>query len=134
LVYNNAIDLHTTCCGGVTLYSTKNAVVFNNTITGFGVDGIGDWGGSYDAVLGNNVSGFTGYAQIVLDGSWIGLPDTTHSTVLCKTKSDTVIDLGTDNTLIGCQKLDGPSTPSKINTLPPKLRSHRLLGTKPLEH
>ena len=52
----------------------------------------------------NNVSGFapdpsTGStAQIYLD------PGTTHDLVVCAERSDTVLNQGTNNTIIGCQQ------------------------------
>jgi hypothetical protein len=54
-------------------------------------------------VINNNVSGFTvdntvGNAQIYL------APSTAHDLVLCAERSDTVLNQGTNNTIIGCQQ------------------------------
>ena len=50
-------------------------------------------------MIGNNVNGFTvdptGYAQIYLD------PNTTYDFVLCS-PSNTVLNRGTNNVVVGC--------------------------------
>lgn len=132
LVYNNSIKVQTDCCGGITAFWTKGTTIVNNKIFGNGLDGIGIWDGTYAAVLKNNVTSFSpnpnsGLAQIVLDGSLFGLPDTSHSTVVCGTPNDTVVNLGTDNHIIGCQETAGS------NVAAPKLSPQSpLLKKKPL--
>jgi len=54
-------------------------------------------------VANNNVSSFTvdstsGLAQIYLD------PSTTNDLVVCAERSDTVLNQGTNNAIIGCQQ------------------------------
>ena len=78
--------------------------MWNNSVTGSdGYDGIGLWSSTLDTVINNNVSGFTvdgtvGLAQIYLD------PSTTYDLVVCAERSDTVLNQGTNNTVIGCQQ------------------------------
>jgi hypothetical protein len=80
------------------------------------------------------VTGFTanpdaGLAQIVLDRDLQGLPDTSDSTVVCKTPSDTVMNLGTNNKVIGCtQVTNNNAQPSKMSAGP------KVLKKKPLDH
>ena len=100
LVHNNTVDVQNTCCGGITAVSTTRTTIVNNKISGTGGDGVGIWGGSYAAVLKNDVSNFTAspdLAQIVLDGM------STDSTVVCETPNDTVMNQGSNNKIIGCQ-------------------------------
>ena len=130
LVYNNTVKMQTVCCGGISAYWTKGTTIVNNNISGNGVDGIGIWDGTYVAVLRNNVTGFnpnpnSGLAQIMLDGSLLGLPDTSHSTVVCGTPNDTVVNLGTDNQIIGCQET-AISDAGKMSSQP-KLLKKKLL-------
>jgi hypothetical protein len=104
-VWNNTIQLHNILMEGIGAYNTKGTAIWNNTVTGSdGTDAIGLWNSSQDTVIGNNVSGFTvdptGYAQIYLD------PNTTHDFVLCSNPSNTTLNQGTNNVVIGCQQLD----------------------------
>jgi hypothetical protein len=104
-VWNNNAEVQATLSEGIGVYNTKGTAVWNNTVTGSdGYDGIGLWNSSQDTVIGNNVSGFTvdptGYAQIYLD------PYTTYDVVLCSNPSNTVLNQGTNNVVIGCQQLD----------------------------
>lgn len=112
LIYNNTIEAQDIGYGGISAYSTKGTTIVNNTISGRGNDAVGIWDGSYAAVLGNNVTNFAAspdYAQIVLDGT------TTHSTVVCKSQTDSALNLGTDNKLIGCQQIGGSAKASKMS-------------------
>jgi hypothetical protein len=106
LVYNNTIDGQDIGFG-IAVISTTGTTILKNKISGKGGLGIGIMDASHAAVLLNDVTGFTAnpdLAQIVLDGSLLGLPDTSNSTVVCKTPSDTVMDLGTNDKVIGCQQ------------------------------
>jgi hypothetical protein len=100
--WNNTIDLQNGLMEGIGAYNTEGTAIWNNTITGSnGADAIGLWNSSHDSVIGNNVNGFTvdpsGYAQIYLD------PETTNDVVLCSSGSNTVLNQGTGNVVIGCQ-------------------------------
>jgi len=101
-VWNNTIDLQSTQMEGIGAYNTTGTAIWNDTVTGSdGADAIGLWNSSQDRVMGNNVNGFTvgpaGFAQIYLD------PETTDDLVLCSSRSNTVLDQGTNNVVIGCQ-------------------------------
>ena len=104
-VWNNTAEVQATLSEGIGVYNTKGTAVWNNTVKGSdGYDGIGLWSSSQDTVIGNNVTGFTvdptGYAQIYLD------PYTTYDFVLCSNPSNTVLNQGTNNVVIGCQQAD----------------------------
>ena len=119
LISNNKIEAQDIGYGGISAYNTRGTTVANNKVSGKGADAIGIWGGTYAAVLGNNVNAFVanpdaGLAQIVLDAN------TTQSTVVCKTPNDTVMDLGTGNKVMGCQAAASsafsPKMASKLST------------------
>ncbi|MGO9864820.1 MAG: hypothetical protein ACLPLR_14500 [Terriglobales bacterium] len=101
--WNNTVELQDTLSEGIGVYNTKGTAVWNNSVTGSdGTDGIGLWSTTLDAVANNNVSGFTvdntaGLAQIYLD------PSTTSDLVVCAERSDTVLNQGTNNAIIGCE-------------------------------
>jgi hypothetical protein len=106
--WNNTIELQNVLMEGIGAYNTVGTAIWNNSITGSdGNDGIGLWNSSYDTVIDNDVSGFTvdptGLAQIFLD------PYTTYDFVLCSNSSNTVLNQGTNNLVIGCQQLDPAS-------------------------
>lgn len=109
-VWNNNAEVQATLSEGLGVYYTKGTAVLNNTVTGTdGYDGIGLWGSSQDVVIGNNVSGFTvdptvGYAQIYLD------PYTTQDLVVCAQPSNTVLNTGTNNLVIGCTAVEAAAT------------------------
>src|SRR5208337_4984964 len=94
---------------GIGVYNTKGTVAWNNSVTGSdGFDAIGLWSSTLSTVIGNNVSGFSvdstvGFAQIYLD------PFTTQDLVVCAERSDTVLNQGTNNTIIGCQPVTSPA-------------------------
>jgi len=129
-VWNNVVELQDTLSEGIGIYDTKGTTTWNNTVSGTdGNDGIGLWSSKLSTVIGNNVSGFTvdpsGYAQIYLD------PSTTHDLVVCTERSDTVLNQGTDNIVVGCQQpavtLDAaansatpPASTSKLGVPKPK--------------
>lgn len=125
LILDNIIEAQDIGSDGIGAYATKGTTIVNNKISGSGTDAIGIWDGAYTAVLHNDVTGFTAtsLAQIVLD------PATSHSTVVCKTPSDTVMDLGANNKVIDCQETAGSNAmASKIG---PWLK---VLKKKPFVH
>jgi hypothetical protein len=116
-VWNNTIELQNTLMEGIGAYNTKGTAIWNNNVTGTdGNDGIGLWSSTLSTVIGNNVSGFTvdptGYAQIYLD------PSTTRDLVVCAEPSDTVLNQGTDNMVIGCQPSAATSETAAKTTTP----------------
>ena len=98
----NTIELQNTLLEGIGVINTKGTVILNNTITGSdGFDAIGLYNSSQDTVIGNNVNGFTvdpteGLAQIFLDSL------TTSDIIVCSSATDTVLNQGTNNAVIGC--------------------------------
>jgi hypothetical protein len=106
-VFDNTIEVQGTAFNGIGAYFTTGTFIANNRIGGTAIDAIGIWGGTQATVLVNDVTGFIpnpafGAAQIVLDGSVLGYPDTSNSLVVCRTPADSVLNLGVGNTLIGC--------------------------------
>jgi hypothetical protein len=101
-VWNNTARVRDILSEGIGVYNTKGTMVWNNIVTGSdGYDGIGLWSTTLDTVTNNNVRGFTvdgtvGLAQIYLD------PSTTNDLVVCAERSDTVLNQGTNNAIIGC--------------------------------
>ena len=79
-------------------------MILNNTVTGSGWDAIGLYGSTSSTLMLNNVSGFapdpsTGStAQIYLDSG------TSRDLVVCAESTDTVLNQGTNNVLVGCQQ------------------------------
>jgi len=122
-VWNNTIELQNTLMEGIGVYNTKGTAVWNNNVTSSdGYDGIGLWSTSLDTVINNNVSGFTvdrtyGLAQIYLD------PSTTYDLIVCAERSDTVLNQGTNNIIIGCQQSAEAATsgtrPNLLRKKPP---------------
>ena len=103
-VWNNTAEAEGIVSQGIGVINTKGTVVLNNTVVGSdGTEGIGLSNTTLDTVANNNVSGFTvdstsGLAQIYLD------PSTTNDLVICAEPSNTVLNQGTKNAIIGCQK------------------------------
>ena len=103
-LWNNTVRVKDVLSEGIGVYYTKGTTVWNNSVMGSdGTDGIGLWSTTLDTVMTNNVSGFTvdstaGLAQIYLD------PSTTHDLVVCSERSDSVLNQGTNNAIIGCQQ------------------------------
>jgi hypothetical protein len=101
-VWNNTAQVQATLSEGIGVYNTKGTAVWNNTVTGSdGYDGVGLWSSSQDTVIGNNVSGFTvdptvGFAQVYLD------PSTTYDLIVCSSPTNTVLNQGTNNVVVGC--------------------------------
>jgi hypothetical protein len=101
MIWNNSIEPQDILSDGIDAYNTKGTAIWNNNITGTGFDAIGLSGSTLSRVIGNNVSGFTpdpsvGLAQIYLD------PSTTQDLAVCAEPSDTVLNQGTNNIVIGC--------------------------------
>jgi hypothetical protein len=103
-VWNNIGEVTARLSEGIGIYNTKGTAAWNNTVTGSdGSDGIGLWSTTLDTVINNNVSGFSvdstvGLAQIYLD------PSTTQDLVVCAEPTNTVLNQGSNNTIIGCQQ------------------------------
>jgi hypothetical protein len=100
-VWSNTIELQNNLMEGIGAYNTEGTAIWNNTVTGSdGNDAIGLWNSSYDTVIGNNVSDFTvdptGLAQISLD------PSTTQDLIVCASRTNTVLNQGTNNVFVGC--------------------------------
>jgi hypothetical protein len=110
VIWNNNIQLQDSASDGIDAVNTKGTMILKDTVTGSGWDAIGLYGSTSSGLMSNNVSGFapdpsTGStAQIYLD------PSTTHDLVVCAERSDTVLNQGTNNTIIGCQ--DPRTTPA----------------------
>ena len=101
--WNNTIEVQNNLMEGIGSYNTKGVAIWNNSVIGSdGYDGIGLWNATQNTVIGNNVSAFTvdstGYAQIYLNSL------TTDDLVVCAERTDTVLNQGTNNTIIGCQQ------------------------------
>lgn len=101
LIYNNTIEAQDVGYAGITAYGTKGTTMANNKISGTGAMAIYIGNSTYASSLANDVTGFVpnpefGYSQIVLDET------TNHSTVVCRTRNDTVQNMGTDNKVLGC--------------------------------
>ena len=102
-IWNNSIELQDTLSEGIAANNTKYTLILNDTITGSGYDAIGLRGSTLSTIIRDGVSGFTvdpavGFAQIYLD------PSTTQDLVVCSNPSDTVLNQGTNNNVIGCQQ------------------------------
>jgi len=105
VVWNNTVQLQGTLSEGIGAYYSKGTAIWNNTISGTDqYDGVGLWSSTGSSVIGNNLSNVTidptGLAKIYLD------PYTTKDFVLCSNFSDTVLNQGTNNVVIGCRQLD----------------------------
>jgi len=125
LAYNNTINAQDVVNDAIGAVFTTATTIIKNKLSGSGQDGVGIYDGSYAAVLENDVTGFSpnpGFAQIVLDGSLFGLPDTSNSAVVCKTTSDTVMDLGTNDKVIGCQQVTATSEAASRKAAPAVLK------------
>lgn|GEM_PF-1324187 len=116
---------------GIDINNIKGALISGNTITESATgtyEGIGVWGNdptwlpaTGNAITGNNVSGVAldptpgfAFAQIYLDGN------TSKNLVMCLHHSDTVLDQGTSNKVIGCD--------------PPAATPKAAVGTGPVAH
>ena len=123
--WNNTAEVQDALSEGIGVYNTKGTALWNNTVTGSdGTDGIGLWSTTLDAVANNNVKGFTvdstsGLAQIYLD------PSTTNDLVVCAERSDTVLNQGTNNAILGCQQ-SAPSAEDAKSMSRPNLQRKKL--------
>jgi hypothetical protein len=122
-IWDNSIQLKESLSDGLDAFNTEGTVVFNNNVTGSGYEAIGLWGSTESEVIHNNVTDYTpdatfGNAQIYLD------PSTSRDIVVCAESTDTVLNQGTNNFVVGCQQL--PTAPSSAGPTvpPPRLLSH----------
>jgi len=106
IVANNTLQMSGDELGpafsAVQLDSTEGVLILNNRITGAGENGIGSWSGTQSAFVGNDLSHFTadpagGLGDIYLD------PTTTNDLVVCAEPTDSVVNQGANNVVIGCQ-------------------------------
>ncbi len=117
-VWNNTAEVTASPSEGIGVYNTKGTAAWNNTVTGSdGYDGIGLWSTTLDTVINNNVSGFTvdstaGLAQIYLD------PFTTQDLVVCAERTNTVLNQGTNNIVIGCEQSGASAEAAATNAAP----------------
>jgi len=106
VIWNNNIQLQDSPSDGIDAVNTKGTTILNNTVTGSGWDAIGLYGSTSSALMLNHLSDFapdpsTGStARIYLD------PTTSHDLIVCAESTDTVLNQGTNNVVIGCQQLD----------------------------
>ena len=132
--WNNTVEVQDSLSVGIGAYNTKGTVLWNNSVAGTdGFEAIGLYNSTLDTLINNNVSGFTvdsteGNAQIYLD------PSTTHDLVVCAERSDTVLNQGTNNTIIGCQQ--PTATPKAAENVSPTatVPGPRLPKGKPWRH
>jgi hypothetical protein len=112
MIWNNTIELQDTLSDGIDAHNTKDTLIWNNTITGTGFDAIGLRGSTLSSVIGNNLSGFTPDTSVGLADIYID-PSTTHDLVVCSDSSDTVLNQGSNNLVVGCQQSEATlSTPT----------------------
>jgi hypothetical protein len=110
-VWDNTVEPQDLLSEGIGINNTTGTAAWNNSITGSdGFDAIGLYSSTLATVVRNNVSGFTvdstvGNAQIFLDTS------TSRDLVVCAEPSDTVLNQGTNNAVIGCQQ---PATTGSV--------------------
>lgn len=102
--WNNVVELQGSLSEGIGVYNTSATTILNNSVTGTdGVDAVGLHNSSLSTVIHNNVSDFTvdsgvGLAEIYLD------PSTSQDLVVCAESSDSVLNQGTNNIIVGCQQ------------------------------
>ena len=112
------LGLTPTGCEGIGAYNTSATAIRDNSITGTdGFDAVGLHNSTLSTVIHNNVSGFTidssvGLAQIYLD------PSTSQDLVVCAESSDTVLNQGTNNTVIGCQPVAASGSVDPTTAVP----------------
>lgn len=105
VVWNNTIELQDSLSEGIGVAFTKGTSVLDNSVTGSDAfDAIGLYGSTLGIMINNGVSSVTidssvgNGAEIFLD------PGTSQDYVLCATRSDTVLNQGTDNIIVRCQQ------------------------------
>jgi hypothetical protein len=112
VAWNNAVELQSTLSEGIALVATRGVLLLNNSISGAGeVDAIGIYGGTLDTVIHNNLSGFAldstqGVADIFLDAQ------ASQNLVVCSSPGASVLNLGSENAVVGCQQPDPPPAAS----------------------
>ena len=105
VIWNNSIQLQESPSDGIDAVNTKGTIILNDTVTGSGWDAVGLYGSTSSTLMLNNVSGFTpdpstgSTAQIYLD------PGTSHDLVVCAGSTDTVLNQGRNNVVVGCQQV-----------------------------
>lgn len=82
---------------------TEGTLILNNRISGAAENGISLWGSTQSAAIGNDLNHFTadpagGLGDIYLD------PATSNDLVVCAEPTDTVVNQGNNNIIIGCQQ------------------------------
>ena len=112
MIWNNSIQLQNTLSDGIDAVNTKDTTILNNTVTGSGYDAIGLWGAPSSTVIHDNVSGF---APDTTEGSiaQIYLEPGRHDLVVCAESTDTVLNQGDNNVVVGCQQ---PATTPEAET------------------
>lgn len=119
LVYNNTIGPQQYPVGdGIGVYNAQSTVVWDNTINGSGADAISLNNSTLSSLIRNNVADFTLdltfglFDQIYLD------PATSYDLVVCAERSDTVLNQGANNTMIGCQQTQASPEAATVNAAP----------------
>jgi hypothetical protein len=102
-VYDNTIESKDVTGIGLVAVNTQRVNIWANRLVGQGQTAIGFFGGSQNSVVVNDLSRFTPDPSL---GNWQMFfnPDTSRDFVVCARSSDTVLNLGTDNTVLGCHK------------------------------
>jgi hypothetical protein len=125
--WNNTIELQNTLMEGIDAYNTTGTAIWDNSVTGSdGNRGIGLSNTALSTVVDNNLSEFTvdssGLAKIYLD------PSTAKDLVVCLEPSDTILDQGTNNKIVGCRQATTPAVvASGALVVPgPRIRNGRL--------
>jgi hypothetical protein len=132
--WNNIVELRDSLSEGIGAYNTQGTAIWDNSVTGTdGYAAVGLFNSTLSTAVHNNVSDFTvdssaGTAQIYLD------PLTTKDLVVCAEPSDTVLNQGTDNVVIGCQQ--PTATPAATENVAPTatVPGPRLPKGKPWRH
>ncbi len=117
--WNNIVELQDTLSEGIGAYNTQGTAIWDNSVVGTdGLDAVGLHNSTLSTVVHNNVTGFTvdssvGNAQIYLD------PSTSQDLVVCAEPSDSVLNQGINNTVIGCrQSLDATRSFAPATAVP----------------
>ena len=130
--WHNTVELQNSLSEGIGAYNTTGTAIWDNSVTGMnGFDAVGLHNSTLSRVIHNNVSNFTvdgnvGYAQIYLDSS------TTQDLVVCAESSDTLLNQGANNIVLGCDQPGAdPETTTKSSSAWPSAPSHRMPKGKP---
>lgn len=129
------LGLSPTGCEGIGAYNTNATAILNNSVVGTdGFAAVGLHNSSLSTVIHNNVNGFTvdssvGLAQVFLDAS------STNDVVVCSNPSDTALNQGTNNIVVGCQHPPAsPGAATKSADPPTSLPRPNPLKGKPWPH